>query len=691
MAQPSFDHNRDFEDFEPTTDVQREPVSLPSGSGLVQSIQVGPNKRLTNSAYGAKISVHSPQEMALSEKPVLSYSVPTQFRGALLDRESEQSRAGRALIAKRSVEFHGPPGAGKSMLLHRLASRVPQEDFPDGIISLSALHHTLDDLQQQLFDRFFDSDPLAKVTASELKVHLQNKAALIAIDDVNLPLDDLESLIEALPNSTFLIASTDHHPWTNWQTIPVSGLPASDALQLAESEMGRSFRPEEQPAAQTICEILRHQPLGILQVMAFARVKQMSVVTISQRLRETPLNTLLLSSPSSDDEQNVMGVLTVLNGASLMASHLADLTDIGNITAVLDSLVDQHLIGEENGRYRLLGNLQETLNQSLDLTPWAQKTLSHYLAWVERYRERPDQILLEIGPIMQVLQRAIQNERWTQVIRLTRPVENALFWGRFWGTWEQVLKGALRASRRVDDQITEGWALHQLGTRALCLGEEERARNNLQEALRLHATLDSQVSIDITRHNLDIIGGDANILADIPLGGGGSGGPPQDPPPFYEERQQVADMDGSSRFGLRTILVSLLLIGLIVWALLSLPSLITNGGTTADTNTTVNAASRVGEIPVAFSADRVNFNSVSTGGESLTRSVMITNQSNETQTIDQSSIMIVTDDSEKSSAFRIVDTNCDDPVEAGKTCIVNVAFSPQAPGYQQAILHVGNI
>jgi hypothetical protein len=51
------------------------------------------------------------------------------------------------------------------------------------------------------------------------------------------------------------------------------------------------------------------------------------------------------------------------------------------------------------------------------------------------------------------------------------------------------------------------WTLHQLGTRALCLGETAVALDSLGEALRLREALRDRDGAAITRHNLSLIYG----------------------------------------------------------------------------------------------------------------------------------------------------------------------------------------
>ena len=68
-----------------------------------------------------------------------------------------------------------------------------------------------------------------------------------------------------------------------------------------------------------------------------------------------------------------------------------------------------------------------------------------------------------------------------------------------------VLHGSLAAARALGDLAGEGWALHQLGSRALCQHEFETARQLLREALRLREGLADAEGAEATRHNLGLL------------------------------------------------------------------------------------------------------------------------------------------------------------------------------------------
>ena len=92
-------------------------------------------------------------------------------------------------------------------------------------------------------------------------------------------------------------------------------------------------------------------------------------------------------------------------------------------------------------------------------------------------------------------------------MRLGRALAGALALGGRWSAWAQVLQWVLQAAEALGDRDVKAWALHQLGTRALCLGDGDSARTSLIQALRLRQTLGDRAGAHTTRNNLELVVG----------------------------------------------------------------------------------------------------------------------------------------------------------------------------------------
>jgi hypothetical protein len=67
-----------------------------------------------------------------------------------------------------------------------------------------------------------------------------------------------------------------------------------------------------------------------------------------------------------------------------------------------------------------------------------------------------------------------------------------------------VLEWQLASARAQGDRAAEAWALHQLGTRALCLNDMPTARSSLGRALEIREELGDEAGSAVTRHNLEL-------------------------------------------------------------------------------------------------------------------------------------------------------------------------------------------
>lgn len=477
--------------------------------------------------HGGMVNVISPEKQPHSwPRPVPIFLRPRPFSG-LLDRAAEIDAADAALQSALPVEFYGQAGVGKTSLLRHLAHHLSDVPFPDGIIYLSARHQFVADLLQCLYEIFYDSDVPFKPTGVQIRHALQNKHALVLLDDVGLTRDEVGALMDAVPGCTFILASPERRLWGEGRAIALQGLPPDDALALVGRELGRPLTPEERPSAHALCTALAGHPLRILQAAAMVRERGYSLAEIAQRVQSVPpaeaLTALVLES-LSEPERRVLMALAALKGASLHADHLFALTGLPRTTPVLDSLLRRGLVQAHGSRYTLAGTLVRDL-QALDLTPWTELALAYFVGWAERHRSTPARLSEEADAILQALEWAVRAGRWRGVLRLGRAVEGALALGRRWDAWEQVLQWMLQAAQALEDLAAQAWVLHQSGTRALCLGDALTARTFLVRALRVRESLGDRVGTIVTRHNLNV------LMDSLPTPSQRSAQPSQSPSP----------------------------------------------------------------------------------------------------------------------------------------------------------------
>ena len=156
-------------------------------------------------------------------------------------------------------------------------------------------------------------------------------------------------------------------------------------------------------------------------------------------------------------------------------------------------------------RYRLVGALRglEPKHDDVD------RALRHFTAWAEEHAGDHRAVLAEREALLALVDRAADEERWGDVIRLGRAIEGALAWGRCWAAWERVLLRVHAGASATGDAATEAWALHQLGTRAYGVGDVEHAQKLLEDAAAIRERLHDEPGLAATRQNLRVVTGRA--------------------------------------------------------------------------------------------------------------------------------------------------------------------------------------
>ncbi len=576
------------------------PVSVHIAGSVSGQVAIGDHILQIGDVHGGVVNIMAPGEKIQPEPRPTPVDLRPRSFPDLLDRDTEIKEATAALQSAQPVEFHAAAGLGKTALLRHLAHHPTAASLPDGVVYLSARHQPAADLLQSLYDAFYETSIPYKPTDAQLKHDLQNTRALILLDDVELPREDVEKVMDAAPGCAFLLASPERRMWGEGQSLALGGLPPDDALALIEQELGRSLTPQERPAAQRLRVHTKGSPLALIQIAAEVREKgllltdlkaqkdqakgmrttdllefprqqmllvryitregEVTLETAAEHLGETPaeaqqmLDALIekeylervekngdwiyqihlarksarglpqgiwnalepeekgKTSTSLDAlnalpaaEQQVIAALAALDGVPAHAEHLAALTGVANIAATLQALQRRGLAQAHSPRYSLTGGLDTTLQQVWDLAAWRERALAYFTTWAETQRQTPDKLLEEADGILRILEWAAGAERWTDVLRLGRAIEGALALGGRWAAWAHVLRWMLQAGRALGDQAIEAWALHQAGTRSLCLGNHAAARTSLTQALQLREALGDQAGAAVTKHNLDLI------------------------------------------------------------------------------------------------------------------------------------------------------------------------------------------
>lgn len=425
---------------------------------------------------------------------------------SLLDRDDETASAKSALQASTPVSLFGPAGIGKTSLLRNLAHAPELASFPDGVVYLNVSGLGLEDLLQALFDAFHESQSSFKPSDTEIRVALQGVKALIMLDDLTLSRDEITALMDTSPGCAFVLASLERSIWGEGKIISLNGLPVEEGLDLFVLELNRALVDQEQAEVREICASLDGHPLRILQTASLVREKTKTISALRSELQgDAPESALVSNSLNTltESQQRMLAILAAGDGAAIPEIHLGTLSKSPDVYRELQGLISLGLVQAHSPRYSLTGSLPASLASLWDLSSWEDVLINYLVEWLS---QQPGQMLIEESAdvLVSSIKKAGEKKRWPEVIRLGRALERILIMWKRWQSWLDILNLVLKAARALGDRKAEAWALHQIGTRAACLGFNEPARGFLTQALQIRQAIGDQAGMALTQNNLHV-------------------------------------------------------------------------------------------------------------------------------------------------------------------------------------------
>lgn len=394
----------------------------------------------------------------------------------LLDRQTETTTIIDALKSQQSIECTGEPGVGRTSLLRHLAYQAQVATaFPAGLVYFQVNQQSGPDLLKSLFDAFYTCDFPIKPNETEMRHYLQSVNALVLLDDVEIDSQQVEHLMNIAPSCTFVAVTKKRNLSTDVAEVPVKGLPTVDAVVLFQNELGRTLLTGEENKVRSICESVGCVPLLVVRAAHDAREQK----------------------PPAD-EKKVLAALAVFSGTSLAAEHVAAVAGTDNTQSMLDDLEQRGLVQSHEQRYALAAGVKPE-------QPAFTRALNYFVNWTEQHRNDHKLITASAEAILLLLKQAVDSQSWDAVRRLGHASEEALTISGKWDMWANVLDSIELAAKAQGDVAERAWVLHQLGTRALALGDRHVAETNLRDALGLRERLNDLSGAAVTRHNLDLL------------------------------------------------------------------------------------------------------------------------------------------------------------------------------------------
>jgi hypothetical protein len=471
---------------------------------------------------------------------------PTLPDSGLLQREDAHERLVGLLARGRSVRLVGARGSGRTVLLDAVAGDCA-DLAPDGVVRLCGHRRTADELLDDLYHAVYDA-PEYRPGRDELREALAEIGAVVLLDDLEFGGAALDDLLDATPECAYLCAVTPDVPAPSaeaaFEDVELGGLDRAGCVELLERAVGRVLTEEESNWAGDLLFESEGLPLRFKQAGALLRQRD--------RLRleaeafdeygvfedakagadavqdtapepgtgdEEPLPPLaeaaaaapLLASRLSRSARETLQFAVALEGEVPHLTHLPALVDDTHADAALAELAGCALVTPVGARYRLAAGVLEQLVAAGYDTAAEEHLLTaarHYAWWAGHPSVTPERVSAEADAVLAALTALVpltapveehaedasaldagEEAESPVAVRLARQAAPAFAAGLRWSAWERALRAGAEASRLAGEVADQAYFHHELGVLALCEGQLDRARAELETSVGLRGAV----------------------------------------------------------------------------------------------------------------------------------------------------------------------------------------------------------
>ena len=151
--------------------------------------------------------------------------------------------------------------------------------------------------------------------------YLDERTALLLLDDCEVERDDLATLLDSAPRCTFVVASAERTLWDRGTARALGGLDPEAASSLLERKLGRPIEAKERPAAEAVIKGLDGRPQSLVEVAALLADGRVSLSELAAE--PTALAESRDLEALSDSQRRILELLATLAGAPLGVEHVA--------------------------------------------------------------------------------------------------------------------------------------------------------------------------------------------------------------------------------------------------------------------------------------------------------------------------------------------------------------------------------
>ncbi|WP_406355455.1 ATP-binding protein [Streptomyces sp. NBC_00658] len=485
---------------------------------------------------------------------------PAQPRLPLLERQEERERLVRLLARGRSVRLTGPSGSGRTSLLDAVADDCA-DLAPDGVVRLSGYRRTASDLLHELFAAVYEA-PLYRPERDELLRLVNEIGAVVVLDDVEFGGAALDELLDATPECAFVIAATPDVPAPTTDSLLeevfLGGLDRSGGLELLERAVGRILTEEESNWAGDLWFESEGLPLRFMQAGALLRQRDqlradpnafdefgyyedapVDAPFEAGDEHDVPLPSLaegaapasLLASRLSESARATLRFAIALGGEVPHQAHLPALVGDTHADAALAELAGCALVSPVGSRYRLAAGVQAQLEAAGYADGADERAFAaarHYTWWAghpsvtpERVCAEADALLAALTVLVPLTTVPLDEQDESAAVQLARTAAPAFAAGMHWSAWERALRSGAEASRLSGEVGEQAYFHHELGILALCGGQLDRARSELEASIGLRGALADKRGSTAGRRALALV---SDRSGTVPAGASTAGG-----------------------------------------------------------------------------------------------------------------------------------------------------------------------
>lgn len=497
-------------------------TSISVGSSVEGSIIVGDNNFAVNQNYGTIVYKQAAPEARLRSVAPRAPRAPRGFIG----REHELAEINDYVRSKTPVLLLGTEGIGKSTLLKQAANGESAAQ-PNGVVYLEGIDPagevlTWDDIIQMLFDSLFETEPGKKVNIASARTYLSNTTPLVLLDNFKLHPEALNDLADLFPQAPILAVTPVSLETEAFESLKIAAPSLSEAIKLFAKKAALNADLVSPALLEKFCNLLALLPLALVTVANVIRENELELEAALQKLETIqPTATIpsraaiersyLFANAYLSEEERQMIIQAAASPGISTSREMLEKTSGGPTAS--QNLEKLEILQANSPRLRLHPAFAPLALAGADITMLRNRLLSAILESLQADPTNFDLIKVELGNIIGLIAWLVSEQRWQEAITLGRYITPFLTLRGLWGAWERSLNLVLLASRASADQAAEAWALHELGTRQIGLGDLVSARQLLERALEIRQSQGDTTASAYTLHNLGYLSSLAPITA----------------------------------------------------------------------------------------------------------------------------------------------------------------------------------